>query len=104
MLVTDAEFLLDFGNVAGAARLRTFLRVRWHDEQAGRLHDMQELTGELAALVLSFFRQQCPYGVVLDRLEEYPEEARLAAEDTASVVAFLRAQHEPTYIYTDDAA
>jgi hypothetical protein len=51
------------------------------------------LTGVLAELAAAFWWHRTPIGIVIDRLEEYPNECQAPEEIVRAAVAWLRQRH-----------
>jgi hypothetical protein len=101
--VTRADFVLRFASVREVgkvgARLRPVLEVEGFD-RSGEWSWSCWVTGTLDGLVRSYLAGECPVGIVLDRLEEYPEEVG-GGSVPVLVLAFLRSRLGVGSLYAD---
>ncbi len=64
----------------------------------GRSVEMK-VRGDLRTLLNLYTLYQCPVGILLDRLEEYPEEAGSDTTLVAAAVEWLRQRHQGTTVH-----
>jgi hypothetical protein len=103
--VTRADFVLRFASVREVgkvgARMRPVLEVEGTEGvHSDRWRWSGWVTGTLDGLVRSYLAGECPAGIVLDRLEEYPEEVG-GGSVPVLVLAFLRSRLGVGSLYAD---
>lgn len=103
-IVKSASFHLRFAGEKRkgktVSRLRPLLEVQGVDE-SGDWTFSSWMVGTLGELVRAYFKQECPIGIVLDRLEECPEECGGEHSAIRLALAYLRREFRPEALYVD---